>query len=347
MNDKANTENPHRRYNPLSDKWVLVSPNRSNRPWNGKVEMTTLEVGVTHDKNCYLCAGNTRISGEVNDHYQGCFVFDNDFSALQDVEKSEKFGDDLFKFEGVSGHCKVICYSPDHSKTLPELTLSEIEEIIDTWCAIYTDLEKKFEWVQIFENKGEINGCSNPHPHGQVWASAHIPSEIIRENTQQLSYFNKHQSPMLVNYVKREIINEERVVCINDDWVVVVPYWASWPYETLLLPRGEVSHMKELNGQQKKTLARILKDITTRYDNLFKTSFPYSFGWHCRPADGNNSRHWLMHGHFYPPLLRSATVQKFMVGYELMAEIQRDLTPEQAAETLRNLSDVHYKQAGE
>lgn len=345
MSDKTNTANSHRRYNPLSDKWVLVSPNRSKRPWNGKVETPAQDIGVSHDENCYLCSGNTRVSGQVNDDYQGCFVFDNDFAALQNAAHIEKSDDDLFKSEGVSGHCKVICYSPDHSKTLPELALPEIEEVIDTWCAIYADLEKSFNWVQIFENKGEINGCSNPHPHGQVWASRHIPSEADREDAQQQTYFDEHQSPMLLDYAKREIDNEERVVCLNDDWVVVVPYWASWPYETLLMPRSEVSHMSELHDLQKKSLAEILKEITTRYDNLFNTSFPYSFGWHCRPVGDNSSGHWLMHGHFYPPLLRSATVQKFMVGYELMAETQRDITPEQAAKTLRDLSDVHYKQA--
>ncbi|MCL4168313.1 UNVERIFIED_CONTAM: hypothetical protein GTU68_051290, partial [Idotea baltica] len=240
MSDKTSTNKPHRRYNPLSDKWVLVSPNRSNRPWNGKVETPSEVIEVHHDDGCYLCAGNTRVSGEVNDDYQGCFVFNNDFAAIHPEDNMEKSSDDLFRSEDVSGQCKVICYSPDHSKTLPELSLLEIDEIIDTWCGIYKDLETNFDWVQIFENKGEINGCSNPHPHGQVWASSHIPSEVDREDAQQKTYYDEKNSSMLLDYAKREIDNEERVVCFNEDWVVVVPYWASWPYETLLMPRSQV-----------------------------------------------------------------------------------------------------------
>lgn len=344
MSDETSNSNPHRRYNPLSNKWVLVSPHRGKRPWNGKVETSPPLVQASHDDDCYLCAGNTRASGAKNENYKDCFIFDNDFSALQKNEISMPPTDTLFRSEVVSGECKVLCYSPHHSKTIPEMELDGIEKIIDAWCLLYTDLEKKYQWVQIFENKGEINGCSNPHPHGQVWASSHMPGEVEQETIQQSAYFSSHNKPLLLDYLEEEIEKKERIVCINDDWVVVVPYWASWPFETLLMPRAHVTHMNDLNKKQKQSLAKILRELTIRYDNLFNISFPYSMGWHCRPSDGLTPEHWLMHAHFYPPLLRSATIQKFMVGYELLAETQRDITPEQAAEMLRNSSTIHYTQ---
>ena len=345
MTAKTIHATPHRRYNPLSDKWVLVSPHRADRPWHGKVERPNDPPQSSHDENCYLCAGNTRASGKVNENYTGCFVFDNDFAALQENELNETFTDGLMHASSVSGECKVLCYSPDHSKTMPELDVAEIEQVIDAWCDLYNELEEKYQWVQIFENKGEINGCSNPHPHGQVWASGHIPDELGREATQQKAYFDQHKRPLLLDYLEQEIENKQRIVCLNDDWVALVPYWASWPFETILLPRSHKPHMNDLNDGQKRSLAEILKQLTTRYDNLFKTPFPYSMGWHSRPANGDAADPWQLHAHFYPPLLRSATVQKFMVGYELMAEIQRDISPESAAKMLRDVSKTHYKMA--
>lgn len=345
MNDESANNNPHRRLNPLSNKWVLVSPHRGKRPWNGKVEMPSTVTQSSYVEDCYLCGGNTRASGEVNESYKDCFIFENDFPALKPKDIDKKSSETLFCSEDVSGECRVLCYSPHHSKTVPEMDLGSIEKIIDAWCNLYIELEEKHQWVQIFENKGEINGCSNPHPHGQVWASSHIPSEIEQEINQQKAYFKTHNKPLLLNYLEEEIEKKERVVCLNDDWIVVVPYWASWPFETLLMPRSHITHMTDLGDKQKRSLAKIIKELTIRYDNLFNTSFPYSMGWHSRPADGRPSDHWLMHAHFYPPLLRSATIQKFMVGYELLAETQRDITAEQAAQMLRNASSVHYKGA--
>ncbi|MEZ5756863.1 MAG: UDP-glucose--hexose-1-phosphate uridylyltransferase [Emcibacteraceae bacterium] len=347
MSHKILQSNPHRRFNPLSNKWVLVSPQRTNRPWKGKVEKEKLHQEPSYDHDCYLCPGNKRASGLINEKYQDVFVFNNDFAAIEENGTTINVQDGLFQAEAVSGNCKVICYSPDHSKTMPELDIDSIRKVIDAWCAIYDDLEQKYPWVQIFENKGEINGCSNPHPHGQVWAGSFIPDEAAREDREQKAYFETHKSPLLLDYVKQEIKLSERIVCMNDDWVALVPYWASWPFETLLLPRTAISHMTDLEDEKKKSLARILKELTTRYDNLFNCAFPYSMGWHCRPANGQRSEHWIMHAHFYPPLLRSATIQKFMVGYELMAEAQRDISPEQAAKMLQDASDIHYKLRGE
>ena len=340
-NDKIH-QSPHRRYNPLNDKWILVSPQRNNRPWNGKTETLTEPLGTSYDKECYLCPGNIRASGLTNNQYNGCYIFDNDYAAIQANDERISSSEPLFKSQTVNGACKVICYSPDHSKTLPELELNNLIGIINAWRTIYTDLEEKYKWVQIFENKGAINGCSNPHPHGQVWASSHLPDVVERENKNQQAYYEKNNRPLLLDYLEDEIEKNERIVCLNDDWVVLVPYWAAWPFETLLLPRTPISHMNDLKKSEIKSLAKIIKSLTTRYDNLFNTSFPYSMGWHCRPA-GDRSKHWIMHGHFYPPLLRSATVQKFMVGYELLGETQRDISAEQASNMLRQASDVHYK----
>jgi UDPglucose--hexose-1-phosphate uridylyltransferase len=336
---------PHRRYNPLNDKWILISPQRSKRPWKGKVENDQTSTSESYDGSCYLCPGNKRVSGAINEKYEQCFIFDNDFAALEENPADETMDTPLFRAMHVSGQCKVLCYSPDHSKTLPELDIDTIRAVIDAWCDIYTEMEPANEWVQIFENKGEINGCSNPHPHGQVWASNHIPQEAEREDQMQQQHFTENQVPMLLQYAEAEITNEERLVCMNDDWLAVVPYWASWPFETLLMPREHITHMTDLDNTQKTSLAEILKELTTRYDNLFNVSFPYSMGWHCRPANNDPDDHWQMHAHFYPPLLRSATIQKFMVGYELMAETQRDISPEKAAEMLRSVSSKHYKSA--
>ena len=248
----------------------------------------------------------------------------------------------LFRSEQIRGISRVICFSPNHAKTLPELELQQITELIETWQEQFQDLGSKYRWVQIFENKGAEMGCSNPHPHGQIWASDRLPTEIEKEDAHQRSFFNEHGKPLLLDVVEEELKKEERIVEKNSSWLAVVPYWAVWPFELLLLPRRNVKRLEEIDEKEKQELAEILKKILSRYDNLFQTSFPYSMGWHGAPYDEKGD-HWLLHAHFYPPLLRSARVRKFMVGYEMLAEAQRDLTPEQATERLCKLSSIHYK----
>ncbi|VTU06545.1 galactose-1-phosphate uridylyltransferase [Actinobacillus porcinus] len=338
------TEHPHRRYNPLTDQWVLVSPHRAKRPWQGQQEKVQEEQKPSHDPNCYLCPRNKRITGEPNPDYRKPYVFKNDFSALLvDSPAPEASQDPLFQSSVARGESRVICFSPDHSKTLPLLTESEIEDVIDVWQAQLNELGQQYQWVQIFENKGAAMGCSNPHPHGQIWANSFLPNEVAREDENQRKYYEKHGSVLLVDYAKRELEQKERVVVETAHWVAVVPYWAVWPFETLLLPKAHVKRLTELSAEQRQDLAVILKKLTTKYDNLFETSFPYSMGFHAAPFNDENNEHWQLHAHFYPPLLRSATVRKFMVGYEMLGESQRDLTAEQAAARLRELSDVHYK----
>ena len=337
---------PHRRYNPLTGEWVLVSPHRMKRPWQGKVEEPALEQLPEYDPDCYLCPGNTRAEGKANPEYSGTYVFENDFPALLDLPNGKNELDDdqkaLFRSEKISGISRVICFSPNHAKTLPELELQQITELIETWQEQFQDLGSKYRWVQIFENKGAEMGCSNPHPHGQIWASDRLPTEIEKEDAHQRSYFDEHGKPLLLDVVEEELKKEERIVEKNSSWLAVVPYWAVWPFELLLLPRRNVKRLEEIDEQEKQELAEILKKILSRYDNLFQTSFPYSMGWHGAPYDEKGD-HWLLHAHFYPPLLRSARVRKFMVGYEMLAEAQRDLTPEQAAKRLSKLSSIHYK----
>lgn len=338
------TEHPHRRYNPLTDQWVLVSPHRAKRPWQGQQEKVQEEQKPSHDPNCYLCPRNKRITGEPNPDYRKPYVFKNDFSALLvDSPAPEASQDPLFQSSVARGESRVICFSPDHSKTLPLLTESEIEEVIDVWKAQLNELGQQYQWVQIFENKGAAMGCSNPHPHGQIWANSFLPNEVAREDENQRKYYEKYGSILLVDYAKRELEQKERIVVETKHWVAVVPYWAVWPFETLLLPKAHVKRLTELTAEQSQDLAVILKKLTTKYDNLFETSFPYSMGFHAAPFNDENNEHWQLHAHFYPPLLRSATVRKFMVGYEMLGESQRDLTAEQAAARLRELSDVHYK----
>lgn len=324
---------------------MLVSPQRSKRPWQGQVEASEETSVASHDVDCYLCAGNTRIGGEQNPDYTGPLVFDNDFAALNPDTPYHECSDDLFRSESVRGKSRVICFTEAHNLTLPEMPIEGVEAIVDTWCQQYQELGEKYAWVQIFENKGAINGCSNPHPHGQVWASDKIPSLPQRESESQRRYHAEHSKPMLLEYAHKERASGARVVCENEHWLAVVPYWASWPFETLLLPLRAVSQMTDLQTKEKASLARILKDLTTRYDNLFHTSFPYSMGWHGAPYTPSPQSHWQLHAHFYPPLLRSASVRKFMVGYEMLCEAQRDLTAEQAAQRLRQQSEMHYKSA--
>ena len=338
------TEHPHRRYNPLTDQWVLVSPHRAKRPWQGQQEKINEEQKPTHDPNCYLCPRNKRITGEPNPDYQKPYVFRNDFSALlQDTPVPEKNVDPLFRTAPARGESRVICFSPDHSKTLPLLTVDEISEVIKVWQQQLQELGQTYPWVQIFENKGAAMGCSNPHPHGQIWANSFLPNEVAREDINQRKYYQQQGSVLLVDYAKRELEQKERIVVETEHWLAVVPYWAVWPFETLLLPKTHVKRLTELSAEQAHDLAVILKKLTTKYDNLFETSFPYSMGFHTAPFNGEDNEHWQLHAHFYPPLLRSATVRKFMVGYEMLGESQRDLTAEQAAARLRELSEVHYQ----
>ena len=339
------TNHPNRRFNLLTGSWVLVSPHRAKRPWQGQQETPDRSVRPAHDPDCFLCAGNLRVTGERNPDYSGTYVFTNDFAALTtDAPDAPVSDNPLFQTGTARGTSRVICFSPDHSKSLPELTLPAIGQIVETWCKQSIELGAHYPWVQVFENKGAMMGCSNPHPHGQIWANSFLPNEAAAEDTHQRDYLEKHGCPLLLDYVKAES-GGSRVVAETEHWLAVVPYWAAWPFEILLLPKAHVPRLPALNAAQKQDLAVALKQLTSRYDNLFQCSFPYSMGWHGAPFNGMDSNHWQVHAHFYPPLLRSATVRKFMVGYEMLAETQRDLTPEQAAERLRAVSDIHYNES--
>lgn len=343
---------PHRRYNPLTGEWILVSPHRAERPWRGQVEKPPEETRPAYDPTCYLCPGNQRAGGVRNPPYTGTFVFTNDFAALLPDTPKTEMSSRLLRAVGEPGTCRVICFSPRHDLTLPEMSVAEIRAVVDVWAEQTAELGQRYRWVQVFENKGEIMGCSNPHPHGQVWAGSTLPNEPAKEERQQRAYLERHGVPLLVEYMELEAAEQERVVVEDKHWLAVVPFWAIWPFETLLLPRRHVLRLPDLSEAERGALAGVLKRLLTRYDNLFQVSFPYSMGWHGAPtgpsahsedADGKYL-HWQLHAHFYPPLLRSATVKKFMVGYEMLAEAQRDLTAEQAAARLRALPEVHYKE---
>ncbi len=343
-------ESPHRRYNPLNGRWILISPQRLSRPWQGQADEVEPRP-PSYDSECYLCPGNTRITGAVNPEYDDVFVFRNDFAALMDNVPEQVSGDSLFQAETASGECYVICFSPDHGKSLPELNLRQVRNVVDHWCDWTEKLGAKYRSVQIFENKGAMMGCSNPHPHGQIWATRHVPDEVAVEEQPQREYYDLHDTPLLLDVARQELDRNERVVVATEHWLAVVPYWASWPFETLLLPRFAVQRLPDLNDAQREDLAQAIRELTTRYDNLFQCSFPYSMGWHGAPyspnSDTEDAQHWQLHAHFYPPLLRSATVRKFMVGYEMLAEAQRDLTPEKAAEMLRSVSNIHFRESRE
>lgn len=342
-------DSPHRRFNPLTREWVLVSPHRAKRPWLGQVERTPAENLPTYDPACYLCPGNERAGGVRNPAYTSTFIFDNDFAALLPDHSTARPPDHspLFTVDSTPGLCRVVCFSPRHDLTLPELSLPEVEAVIRTWADQTRELSSLdfIHCVQVFENKGEIMGCSNPHPHSQIWASGHIPNEPAKELAAQTAYFREHGRPMLLDYVAEEQKRGERVVVANDHFTALVPFWAVWPFEIMIVAHRPVASLPDLTDAETTALADILKRITARYDNLFEVSFPYSMGFHQAPIDGqpHPREAWVLHAHFYPPLLRSATVKKFMVGYEMLAMPQRDLTPETAAERLRGLSEAHYK----
>jgi len=336
----------HRRFNPLNDRWVLVSPHRTQRPWLGQVEPVAVEPGPSHDPDCFLCPGNRRANGEINPAYTGTWVFENDFPALLPIVDAAQASDELLRAEPVAGECRVLCFSPNHALTLPQLSPDEMRAVIDCWATQGAELGKRYVWVQVFENKGAAMGCSNPHPHGQVWASAHVPDEPAIEDERQRSHFAQSGRPLLAEVVDREA-GGPRVVIETPDWLVLVPWWAVWPFETLVLPRFPVQRIEQLTAAQRDSLGAVLRELTARYDNLFGCSVPYSMGWHGAPYLPGDQSHWTLHAHFYPPLLRSETVRKFMVGFEMLAEAQRDLTAEQAAQRLRAVSTVHYSKAQE
>ena len=345
------SEQPHRRFNPLTEDWVLVSPHRANRPWQGQLETSAIDTLPGYDSSCFLCAGNVRVNGERNPDYQQPFVFTNDFAALKEQTPFYQHNeDDLFVLQSVKGTSRVICYGNDHSRTMAELSKSQILLIVQSWITQYQQLSQHYAWVQVFENKGAINGCSNPHPHGQIWASDIVPTLPAKADKTQLQYLKRYGRNLLLSYAQAELQKAERIVLQNEHWLVLVPYWASWPFETLLLPRTHVPRMELICEPQQRALAEILQQLTIKYDNLFQCAFPYSMGWHGAPyapqgQQATEIQHWQLHAHFYPPLLRSASIKKFMVGYEMLAESQRDMTPEQAAALLRAQPDVHYKNA--
>ena len=333
---------PHRRYNPLTQEWVLVSPHRTQRPWQGQVETTTAPVLLDYDPICYLCPGNERAGSHRNPDYKSTFVFENDFAALlMDIPEAVSDNGGLMSAASERGTCRVACFSPNHGLTLSRMTVATIAAVVDMWAEQYIDLGANpiISSVQIFENRGEMMGASNPHPHCQIWASESLPNELWKETSSQSAYSESHDSCLLCDYLKLET---ERIVCANDQFVAVIPFWAVWPFEVMVLSKRHVTGLDQLSTDERSSLADILKRVTTRYDNLFQTPFPYTMGLHQRPTDGPRHSYFHLHAHFYPPLLRSATVRKFMVGFELLGNPQRDITPESAAERLRALSEIHY-----
>jgi UDPglucose--hexose-1-phosphate uridylyltransferase len=340
-------EHSHIRLNILTGDWVLVSPHRMKRPWQGKVEELPKDDRPTYDPTCNLCPTNKRSDGTLNPAYENTFVFTNDFSALlSDTPQGEINEDELLVAKSESGICRVICFSPDHSLTLPLMGETAIVNVIELWQKEFTELSANptIKYIQIFENKGDVMGCSNPHPHGQIWASSSIPLELSKETIQQKLYFEKHSKSLLSNYLDLELRQKERIVVENEHFVALVPFWAVWPYETMIVSKRHIQNVVQLIEEEKQALASILKKLTTKYDNLFNVSFPYSAGMHQMPVNDGTHDEWHWHMHFYPPLLRSAKVKKFMVGYEMLANPQRDITPEMAASTLQSLPEKHFKE---
>lgn len=337
---------PHRRLNILTGEWVQVSPHRTKRPWQGQEEQASETGSLSYDPTCYLCPGNDRAAGASNPKYSSTYSFVNDFSALLPDSPSEGINHrDLLVARGERGICKVICFSPRHDLTLPEMEQSQIEDVVGLWVHGYRELGEKpyVNYVQIFENKGEVMGCSNPHPHGQIWAQETVPEEPAKEQIQFKKYFDTRGRTLLEDYLEAELETKVRVVTENDDFVVLVPFWAFWPFETIVISRRPFARLTDMTADEKRSLADIIRKLTIKYDNLFNISFPYSAGHHPAPTDGAEHPEWHYHMHFYPPLLRSATVKKFRVGYEMLANPQRDITAEYSANILRELPDIHYK----
>jgi UDPglucose--hexose-1-phosphate uridylyltransferase len=327
---------PHRRYNPLIDAWVLVSAGRGRRPWLGAEEPEPEGASVTFDPDCYLCPGNLRANGDVNPEYTDTFVFTNDFSALRADTSTAAFDDGLLRAEGERGLCRVVCFSPRHDLTLGRMPAKAVRRVIDLWAEQTQELGASHRWVQVFENRGEAMGASNPHPHGQIWAGTALPNEGARELAAQREHRARTGNRLLLDYVDHESAGQ-RVVAETDEWLAVVPFWAAWPFETLVIPKRPAARLAELDATARDDLTGVLHDLLGRYDGLFKRPFPYSMGWHQAPFGDAETDAWQVHAHFYPPMLFQK-VRKFMVGYELLSETQRDLTAEEAAERLRDVS---------
>ena len=334
------TRHPHRRYNPLTREWVLVSPQRTDRPWQGQMEDANPEHQPEYDPECYLCPGNPRVGGVRNPSYTDTFVFENDFAALRpDTPEGKLDQGGLLVAQAERGISRVVCFSPRHDLTIAGMEVAALRRVVDTWRDQYVELGSLsfVNWVQIFENRGAQMGASNPHPHGQIWANAHAPNELIKEDRAQSEYHSEHGSCLLCDYLALEIESRERLICANDSFHALVPFWAVWPFETMIISKRHTTGIDDFNEAERTGFADLLKRLTGAYDKLFQVSFPYSMGFHQRPTDGVAHPQWHFHGHFYPPLLRSATIRKFMVGYELLAMPQRDITPESAAQRLREL----------
>jgi UDPglucose--hexose-1-phosphate uridylyltransferase len=337
---------PHVRFNPLRGEWIQVSPHRTARPWQGQVERSHEIDPPSYDPQCYLCPGNDRAGGRKNPPYPTTFVFDNDFPALLPTTPAfERLEGQLLVGRAEPGVCRVVCFSPRHDLTISRMEREALRGVVDVWIeeARALGARREIGYVQIFENRGGAMGASNPHPHGQIWATASVPNEPARE---QLA-FDRHRATtggcLLCDYLAVERSLAERQVCENASFVALVPFWGVWPFETLVLSRRHVTDLESLEDPERDDLADLLKRLTTRYDNLFETPFPDSMGFHQRPPDGGAHDEWHLHAHFFPPLLRSAAVRKFMVGFEMLGTPQRDLTPEDAAARLRALGEDHYR----
>jgi UDPglucose--hexose-1-phosphate uridylyltransferase len=336
------TEHPHRRFNALTRQWVLVSPHRNQRPWLGQIETVAADAQPSYDPACYMCPGNTRAAGVRNPDYKTTFVFNNDFPALLPDTPADNFDENaLLVARSEPGICRVVCFSPRHDLTIARMSPDELRPVVDLWAQQSRELgsHKFVNYVQVFENRGGMMGASNPHPHGQIWASASVPDEPAKEQTAQQDYTAMHHSCLLCDYLKIERERGERIIFENEHFAVLVPFWAVWPFETLVVARGHVGSLPGLLEEQRDGLADALKRLTSCYDRLFQVSFPYSMGFHQSPTDGQVHPEWHLHAHFYPPLLRSATVRKFMVGYEMLGTPQRDIPAESAAERLREMEE--------
>ena len=335
-------EQSHKRFNILTNEWVLVSPHRTKRPWQGKQEDAAKKQSIDYDPNCYLCPGNTRANGTVNPEYKDVYVFDNDFAALNKNVKPQTYSEGLLQAQTETGICRVICFSPNHSKSLANMDVSDIAKVVAEWKAQYKELGslQEINYVQIFENKGAIMGCSNPHPHGQIWAQSSLPNEVVKKDKSQETYFANSNRSILKDYVEQELSLNERIIYENDAFVVLVPFWAIWPYETMIVPKAHLSHIGQFSANDELLFADAIATITKAYDKIFDCSFPYSAGIHQAPTNGKDNSYWHLHMSFYPPLLRSATVKKFMVGYEMFGMPQRDITPEYVSDQLRKVITI-------